>query len=439
MNHKNTDTHAQDELNSVADSIAKEALPSEVIEAAKSRILSLTAAESITSNSSTLNNQSAWMSSGFLRWSSSAALLVGLLTIAIVFSSSQKGAFAKMQEALETITTIQMTKASFNAGEAKPYSTSTIYIDGSKRIRTEEKGLRHRISIMDTAQMESIYIWPETNQCYFWPIYDQASLESEFNSFLNVFSVARSGQGKKVRTSTENGKQITEFEVEHLIPAANETVKLNIFVDKATNLPVKIIVNYPGPGERAVFDNLVFGKDLDPALFAFTPPENYEVNRVERADDRQLELAPDAGLGKVKLGMSTKEIEEEFGTPSYIAKPSYHITGKIDQSDKNVSWFYQRGFRFSLNEEQGIYEIVCGIMEEAQPFQGFLTGDIRIGDSLTKVEESLGKAHRIENDNVLVYDSMHDSTTSLHFTGDRLTLMVLSKNTSENDVKQTDK
>lgn len=432
MNQPYKNINPGDELDRVADSIANQTLPVDVVEKMKQQL-----GQSLARVSA--KGMGVEARSGVLKWASAAACIAAVL-LAVVLPSfmGQSNAFAKVQEAIEKATTIQLKQTSFVDGEKESYHAANLFIDERGRFRKEETGLRNRVSIIDPTRMEMMNIWPEVKQCRFHPIYDEKGFEKEVKTFLDLIRFADAESATLIGVEKEDGRDIAEYHLVVQLPFDGIASSLRVFVDLASDLPVKIVETFSDPEQVTVYEDIRFGEPIAPSLFAMDPPEGFEVFREERVDDTGLVLTSGVGMGEVEFGMSSKQVQQALGNPSVIAHPEHFHGGQSATRGDRACWFYPRGFRVCISKVHGVYELICGDIPEARPFEGMMAGEIRLGATREEIEKVYGTLYDLGDDDRMDYQPAKGFTTSFRFTEGRLSLIVMSKQIPEEDSPEED-
>ena len=220
------------------------------------------------------------------------------------------------------------------------------------------------------------------------------------------------------------------------------TVKLRIWVDPETKLPVR---RESGEGDSLmVFKDFQWADSVDPRLFPALPPavekdlrqtvnavpDQYASKSLKAITARNgpyvpfvfngLEpgdaalgaafgptLVPGEGLGPLRLGQSFQQVEEATGVPPFWVGPEDF-------------WFYlpSRGVTARGTASDGVVQIYFG----AGPLPGFagtIAGGVTKGMNGTEIERRLGPPDRVvehmnDRDTTRFYDSRRLSIVSWH-------------------------
>ena len=108
--------------------------------------------------------------------------------------------------------------------------------------------------------------------------------EMQQMNFYEYFRNIQAEAASELPAKEIDGKKLPGFRVErevsHPMMKEKQTVKMNVWVDPQTKLPVRIEEMHSDPDDAdkyrvaIVMDQFVFDKPLDPGLFSFDPAES---------------------------------------------------------------------------------------------------------------------------------------------------------------------
>jgi hypothetical protein len=169
---------------------------------------------------------------------------------------------------------------------------------------------------------------------------------------------------------------------------------------------------------KTVLEQFAYGNELDPKLFAIEIVGGYDVHvegnvgplTAETEDPRfkDLVVTPLVGIGPVKYGMSSTEVEQLFGTPD-----------KIDDGPKGssiLSYVASHGFSIQVNKESRVSAISCvaRMVTRAHHFTGRTDKGIALGATKADILKAHGEPSTEEtraNTTYIAYDDLQ-----MHFT-----------------------
>jgi len=221
---------------------------------------------------------------------------------------------------------------------------------------------------------------------------------------------------QKLGTHKRDGVTLNGF----LLSTESEPVRVELWTDPDTHLPVEIIESPSTAGDplvshRQAIVRFEFNKEIAESLFSMTPPEKYRL--VENGplrpmpsfprgiDMKKFQLMPGIGIGDLTWGDDLTAVVACFGPPSEL-KYSYTINdGEFHSREKPdgipIDYYlvdYNAfGLSLKLREDVGLFSISA---EDGIPsigirrFPGETKENIALGATLDEVREAYGKPSR---------------------------------------------
>jgi len=218
-----------------------------------------------------------------------------------------------------------------------------------------------------------------------------------------------------------DGREVLGFFVPHV-----DDYIVTVWVEADTKLPVRIEAKYWGKGDNGrvtIIDDFVFDQELDAQLFTLEPPAGYKIRSQSLTvqplpSDPQLRdpvVTPLAGIGPVKFGMSSAEVEKLLGEPD---NEDLKVPGAAYIS------YHSRGILIIVDTALGVQEIRCNTHRDAtrgRSFGGKTNRGISLGDSKDDVVHAYGQPSWTNSSGT--YMEYQKLGTGFSFYNDRLTSM----------------
>lgn len=343
-----------------------------------------------------------------------ATLLIASLLIWQPTPVDANVTFAEVQENLKQVKTMTYRQQTipFEQQAGKPKKTPEIekvLLLAPSTVRIEMANGSY--SLLDPKRARSIAVDPNKKQVIRFEGMANIPPEMQQMNFYEFFRNIQSKAVSELPAKEIEGKKLPGFRVErevsHPMLKEKQTVKLNVWVDPRTKLPVQIEELFPDPENleklrvTVVMDQFKFDEPLDQALFSFDPPEGYAVQSfgaeklLPPIEDKTLQqpvLTPKVGLGPVKFGMSREEVEKLLGKPEKVIP--------MGMNGASIE-YYSRGYGMHVSDILGVSTISATSQTftaiQVRTFAGQTDKGIKIGATEQAVREAYGDPSSVED------------------------------------------
>lgn len=321
--------------------------------------------------------------------------------------------FAEMQDNLEQVKTISYRQRTLlEQSSDKPKETPVIekvLLLAPSTIRVEQANGSY--SLLDLKRGRSMAVDPKKKRVMRFE--GMANITPEMKQ-MNFYDFIRNIQAKAVSelpAKTIDGKKRLGFRIEravdHPMMEKKLSLKMNVWVDPQTKLPVRIEELAPESTASTkyrvavVMDRFQFDQPLKKELFTFDPPEGYIVQSfgaeklLPPKKDKSLQqpmLKPKVGIGPVKFGMLQDEVVKLFGKPEKVIP-----LGKNGASLE----YYSRGVGMNVSDVLGVTTISAKSQTftaiQVRTYAGKTDKGIVIGSTEQTIRDAYGKPSNIED------------------------------------------
>ena len=355
-------------------------------------------------------------------WAALAATIAGVV-FGWMLLNQPTSLLAQMQEAVAKANTIQFVSRVYDNEENVVTEIKSSVLE-PRLIRQEFKegqAGQGRVVVADVSLQRGISIDKASKTATSFSLEGFEASAEFFDSIMSIVRGAENQKAKEVRRATNDGK----VEVEYLVETG--VWKARVTIDEQSKLPVKIVVPVGMEGQRIEATGFLFNQKLDPRLFVLDAPDGFKLITIEKPNlinDSELVLTY-SGIGPIKFGLSTAEVIKCFGKPDVIGYP-------VEEPTIDVLNYNYRGIQVTVHPKVGVTAIACtddSSIFVQESYAGQYEGGIKIGDSVDKVSEKIGRSNRGSKDhNRLVYDSKDKkSQTIFRFEDSKLTSMRVRK------------
>ncbi len=273
--------------------------------------------------------------------------------------------------------------------------------------------------MLDAGKARKLVVYPKEQKARLEHYAPAALYEHEvLRELQNVSSV------ESLASEELDGRKTPRFLATHV-----DGYIVTIWVDAESNLPVRVEAKGFDKGimdRVTIFDDFVFDQEMDPDLFSLEPPVGYQVRSSSLAvqpvpsepELRDPVVTPLVGIGPVKFGLSTAEVERLLGEPDNVKDEVYPATDLVYLS------YHSRGILIKASKSVGVIEITCESHRDTtrgRSFSGKTDRDIALGASKLDVIRAHGDPSWINSSGTfLEYNRLG---ANFHFYDDRLTSM----------------
>ncbi|TWU00983.1 hypothetical protein [Stieleria varia] len=313
-------------------------------------------------------------------------------------------AFAQVREAVQNMQNAIITYENPN----QPEQNMKVYLLKSGAFRQEFSNGLVRICSPDGERCLGL----ETDSKTAW----YSTVEGQSDAWYPIRKIMDATRSGIQSLGTREGGSHRGF----LVESESEPIRLEIWVDVETDLPVEVVESPATPDDplyshRHSTLRFKFNRDIARELLSLTPPEGYRlVNSGPSVpmpevphgiDMRKLELKPGLGMGGLTWGDDLGAAKKQIGPPSEV-NYCYTIDGQRFQSrtkpdDASIDYilaeFDALGLTLNFREGGGLFSVAVesGIPDAGvRSFPGKTSENISIGDSFDQILEAYGKPTR---------------------------------------------
>ena len=194
--------------------------------------------------------------------------------------------------------------------------------------------------------------------------------------------------------------------------------KYRVWINPKTKLPIELSFESEKSSEqppvRETWKDFTYNGRKDRSLFSLDVPKGYHLSKVQlKTETKQngkdlgakerrrfeqktmaMSIDPRKGVGKVHLGMSSKQVIEILGKPDRHHKSPQHSQETLDYLNLGLHLTFDTrklGLRTIICMSSDMHTLRSFHTKPNVTFQGRLPGNIRIGSDFKEVEKQLGK------------------------------------------------